>query len=52
MQWIPDFHRKNEIRLRYTKKAYCRGMSMGIALGVFVCISLFMIFNIIKLVLT
>jgi hypothetical protein len=52
MQWIPDFHRKNEIRLRYTERAYKRGMSMGIALGVFMCISLFMIFNILKLVLT
>jgi len=51
MQWIPNRYRNNEIRLRYTEKAYCRGMSMGIALGVFVCISLFMIFNIIKLVL-
>jgi hypothetical protein len=52
MQWVPDFYRKNEVRLRYTERAYKRGMSMGIALGVFICISLFMIFNIIKLVLT
>jgi hypothetical protein len=52
MQWVPDFYRKNEIRLRYTEKAYKRGMSMGVALGVFMCIALFMIFNILKLVLT
>ena len=52
MQWIPNRYRKNEIRLRYTKKAYCRGMSIGFGLGLFCCINLFMFFNIIKLVLT
>ena len=52
MQWIPDFHRKNEIRLRYTERAYKRGMVTGFGLGLCTCISLYMIFNILKLVLT
>jgi hypothetical protein len=52
MQWIPNRYQRNEVRLRYIKKAYNRGMSMGVALGVFMCISLFMIFNILKLALS
>lgn len=52
MQWVPDFYRKNEVRLRYTERAYKRGMVTGFGLGLFAAISLFMIFNIIKLVLT
>ena len=52
MQWIPNRYRKNEIRMRYTERAYKRGMATGFGLGVFMCITLFMIFNILKLVLT
>ena len=52
MQWIPDRYRKNEIRLRYTERAYKRGIHTGFGLGLFAAISLYMIFNILKLVLT
>jgi len=52
MQWIPNRYRKNEIRMRYTERAYKRGMVTGFGLGVFMCITLYMIFNILKLVLT
>lgn len=31
MQWIPDRHRVNEVRLRYIEKAYRRGFQMGVA---------------------
>ena len=52
MQWIPDQYRKNEIRLRYTEKAYKRGVETGFGLGLFAAITLYMFFNILKLVLT
>ena len=52
MQWIPDRHRKNEIRLRYTERAYKRGVQIGFGLGLCTCISLYMIFNAFKLILT
>jgi hypothetical protein len=52
MQWIPDKYRKNEVRLRYTEQAYKRGIHTGFGLGLFCGISLYMIFNILKLVLT
>ena len=52
MQWVPNTYQKKEVRLRYAKKEYCRGMSIGFGLGLFMCINLFMFFNIIKLVLT
>ena len=52
MQWIPNRYRKNEIRMRYTERAYKRGMATGFGLGVFMCITLFMFFNILKLALT
>lgn len=52
MQWIPNRYRKNEIRLRYTERAYKRGMSTGFGLGLFCGISLYMTYNILKLVLT
>jgi hypothetical protein len=51
MQWIPNRYRKNEIRMRYTERAYKRGMVTGFGLGLFAAITLYMIFNIIKLVL-
>ena len=52
MQWIPDQYRKDEIRLRYTEKAYKRGVETGFGLGLFAAITLYMFFNILKLVLT
>jgi hypothetical protein len=52
MQWIPDSYRKNEIRLRYTEKAYKRGMGLGFGLGMLFCYGLFLVYNVLKLVLT
>lgn len=52
MQWIPNQYRKNEIRLRYTERAYKRGVQTGFGLGLFTAITLYMFFNILKLVLT
>jgi hypothetical protein len=51
MQWIPNQYRKNEIRLRYTERAYKRGVETGFGLGLFAAISLYMLFNILKLML-
>jgi len=52
MQWIPNRYRNNEIRLRYTERAYKRGVQTGFGLGLFTAITLYMFFNILKLVLT
>lgn len=32
MQWIPNRYRNNEIRLRYTERAYKRGVWVGVAM--------------------
>jgi len=49
MNWNPRRYHRNEVRLRYTKKAYCRGMSIGFGLGLFCCINLYMVLNILAL---
>ena len=51
MQWVPNLYRKNEIRLRYTEKAYRRGMSLGFGLGLLFSYGLFLVYNILKLAL-
>lgn len=51
MQWIHESYRKNEIRLRYIKKAYKRGMSLGFGLGMLFCYGLFLVYNILELAL-